>query len=54
MVQDEETGAFYQHRGRDFRVPLVDYLQEDDNVVGAKWGLGAWPGCQSHSILWST
>ncbi|BFG16618.1 hypothetical protein CerSpe_028920 [Prunus speciosa] len=44
VLKDEETGAFYQHRGRDFRVPLVDYLQEDDNVVGAKWGLGAWPG----------
>ncbi|KAH0991466.1 hypothetical protein GBA52_002949 [Prunus armeniaca] len=44
VLKDEETGAWYQHRGRDFRVPLVDYLQEDENVVGAKWGLGAWPG----------
>lgn len=45
MVQDEETGAWYQYRGRDFKVPLVGYLQEDGNVVGAKKGLGIFPGC---------
>lgn len=45
MVQDEETGAWYQHRARDFKVPLVGYLQEDGNVVGAKKGLGIFPGC---------
>lgn len=45
VVQDEETGAWYQYRGRDFKVPLVGYLQEDGNVVGAKKGLGIFPGC---------
>ncbi|XP_031402932.1 alpha-amylase 3, chloroplastic isoform X2 [Punica granatum] len=44
VVKDEETGAWYQHRGRDFKVPLVDYLHDDGNVVGAKRGFGLWPG----------
>lgn len=44
VLKDEETGAWYQHRGRDFRVPLVDYLQRDGNMVGAKRGFGLWPG----------
>ena len=35
VLQDEETGAWYQHRGRDFKVPFVGYPQDDDNVVGA-------------------
>jgi hypothetical protein len=53
-LQDEETGAWYQHRGRDFRVPLVDYLQRDGNMVGAKRGFGLWPGCRNYYILWFT
>ncbi|XP_059648884.1 alpha-amylase 3, chloroplastic isoform X2 [Cornus florida] len=44
VLKDEETGAWYQHRGRDFKVPLVDYLHEDGNIVGAKKGFGIWPG----------
>ena len=51
MLQDEETGACYQHRGRDFKVPLVGYLQEEGNVVGAKKGLGMLPGCSNHYVL---
>ncbi|CAA3022656.1 alpha-amylase 3, chloroplastic [Olea europaea subsp. europaea] len=44
VLKDEETGSWYQHRGRDFKVPLIDYLQDDGNIVGAKKGLGTWPG----------
>ncbi|XP_057777113.1 alpha-amylase 3, chloroplastic isoform X2 [Salvia miltiorrhiza] len=43
VLKDEETGSWYQHRGRDFKVPLVDSLQDDGNVVGAK-SLGVLPG----------
>lgn len=48
VVQEEETGAWYQHRGRDFKVPLVDYLQHDGNVIGTKSTFGLWPGCGNH------
>ncbi|PSR88362.1 Alpha-amylase [Actinidia chinensis var. chinensis] len=44
VLKDEETGAWYQHRGRDFKVALIDYLHEDGNKLGAKRGLGVWPG----------
>lgn len=44
VLKDEETGAWYQHRGRDFKVPLVDYLQRDGNVVGAKRSFDLWTG----------
>ncbi|KAM5552409.1 hypothetical protein ABKV19_026982 [Rosa sericea] len=37
---NQEIGDWHQHRGRDFKVPLLGYLQEDGNVVGAKKGLG--------------
>lgn len=47
-LQDEETGAWYQHRGRDFKVPLVDCLHEDNNIVGGNRGFGIWPG---HGII---
>ncbi|KAK8604393.1 hypothetical protein V6N13_099337 [Hibiscus sabdariffa] len=42
VLKDDETGACYQHRGRDFKVPLVDYLEDDGNTVGAKRGFGVW------------
>ena len=51
VVQDEETGAWYQHRGRDFKVPLVDYLQEGGNIVGRKNGFGKWPACRTHDVF---
>lgn len=35
-TQDEETGASYQHKGRNFKVPLVNYLKEDANLIGSK------------------
>jgi len=55
LVQDEETGAWYQHRGRDFKVPLGDYLQDDSNIVGAKRSFDKWQGCRNYYIvLWFT
>ena len=52
-MKDEETGAWYQHRGRDFKVPLMDYLQEDGNVVGRKKEFGKWPGCTNGYLFLS-
>ncbi|XP_024021365.1 alpha-amylase 3, chloroplastic isoform X3 [Morus notabilis] len=43
VLKDEETGSWYQHRARDFKVPLVDYLQEGGNIVGRRKGFGKWP-----------
>ncbi|XP_010551510.1 PREDICTED: alpha-amylase 3, chloroplastic [Tarenaya hassleriana] len=53
VLKDEETGVWYQHRGRDFKVPLLDYVDDDGNVIGAKRGFGIWPGAlgQLSSIL---
>ncbi|KAL0327196.1 UNVERIFIED_CONTAM: Alpha-amylase 3, chloroplastic [Sesamum angustifolium] len=44
VLKDDESGHWYQHRGRDFKVPLVDHLHNDGNFIGAKTGLGIWPG----------
>ncbi|PIN17014.1 Alpha-amylase [Handroanthus impetiginosus] len=44
VLKDAESGNWYQHRGRDFKVPLIDSLQDDDNVVGTINGLSTWPG----------
>ncbi|XP_073269972.1 alpha-amylase 3, chloroplastic isoform X2 [Primulina huaijiensis] len=44
VLKDEESGYWYQHRGRDFKVPLLDDLQDNGNVVRTKKGLGIWPG----------
>lgn len=44
VLKDEETGSWYQHKGRDFVVPLVEYPHDRDNVVGAKRGFDFWPG----------
>ncbi|GAV87630.1 Alpha-amylase domain-containing protein/Alpha-amyl_C2 domain-containing protein [Cephalotus follicularis] len=44
VLKDEETGTWYQHRGIDFKVPLVDYLQDNGNLVGANKGFSIWPG----------
>ncbi|MCH99063.1 alpha-amylase 3 chloroplastic-like, partial [Trifolium medium] len=41
VLKDEETGAWYQHKGRDFKVPLVNYLKEDANLLGPKTGLSS-------------
>ncbi|PHT33992.1 Alpha-amylase 3, chloroplastic [Capsicum baccatum] len=44
VLKDEETGVWYQHRGRDFKIPLVDCLDDDANTVGVKKGSGIWSG----------
>lgn len=44
VLKDEETGAWYQHRGRDFKVALVDSHHEDSNTIGENKALGTWPG----------
>ncbi|XLS78283.1 hypothetical protein HN51_062508 [Arachis hypogaea] len=44
ILKDEETGAWFQHKGRDFKVPLVSYLKEDANIIGPKKGFSFWPG----------
>ncbi|KAI3978016.1 hypothetical protein MKX01_032393 [Papaver californicum] len=45
VLKDEETGSWFQHRGRDFKVPLQDYIYEDAKTVsGAKKGFTIWPG----------
>ncbi|EEF42189.1 alpha-amylase 3, chloroplastic [Ricinus communis] len=54
VLKDEETGAWYQHKGRDFKVPLVDYLLEGGNVVGAKRGFSIWPGSLLSNMLLKT
>lgn len=51
MIQDEETGAWYQHRGRDFMVPLVDLSDGDGIAVGAKKGFAIWPGFEIYNIV---
>ncbi|KAL6562547.1 hypothetical protein OROGR_003554 [Orobanche gracilis] len=42
VVKDEESGKWYQHKGRDFKVSVIDYLQRDGNAVGVEKGLGIW------------
>lgn len=39
MYQEEETGAWFQHKGRDFRISLKDCIEED-NASGGKQGFG--------------
>jgi alpha-amylase len=51
MVQDEETGSWYQHRGRDFKVPLADYLQGDGNIGGTKRSFDIWKGSRNYYIV---
>ncbi|WOL02990.1 alpha-amylase 3, chloroplastic [Canna indica] len=52
VLKEEETGAWFQHKGRDFRISLTDYPKED-NVVGGRRGFGIWPGAlnQISSLL---
>ncbi|KAI3502457.1 hypothetical protein L1887_30536 [Cichorium endivia] len=44
VLKDEETGSWYQYRGRDFKVPLVNFSYDDGNTVGIKQGFATWPG----------
>ncbi|MQL90766.1 hypothetical protein Taro_023367 [Colocasia esculenta] len=43
VLKEEETGAWYQYRGRDFKIPLLD--QEGHEItVNEKKGFSIWPG----------
>ncbi|XP_024995287.1 alpha-amylase 3, chloroplastic [Cynara cardunculus var. scolymus] len=44
VLKDEETGSWYQYRGRDFKVPLMAFSTDDGNAVGTKQGFAVWPG----------
>ncbi|XP_023743175.1 alpha-amylase 3, chloroplastic isoform X2 [Lactuca sativa] len=44
VLKDAETGSWYQYRGRDFKVPLVDFSYANENAVGTKQGFAIWPG----------
>lgn len=43
VLKEEETGAWFQHRGRDFRISLKDCIEED-NASSGKQGFSMWPG----------
>ncbi|XP_027362029.1 alpha-amylase 3, chloroplastic-like [Abrus precatorius] len=44
VLKDEETGVWYKHKGRDFKVSLVNCVMADTNTIGPKGGLRLWPG----------
>ncbi|KAL6567729.1 Alpha-amylase A type-3 [Orobanche gracilis] len=48
VLKDEESGKWYQHKGRDFKVSVIDYLKHDGNAVGVEKGSGIWPGVLGH------
>nr|XP_010925057.1 alpha-amylase 3, chloroplastic [Elaeis guineensis] len=43
VLKEEETGAWFQHKGRDFRISLKDFIEED-NASNGKQGFGIWLG----------
>ncbi|CAA6671705.1 unnamed protein product [Spirodela intermedia] len=54
VLKDEETGAWYQYRGRDFKIPLL--ICEDEEIISGEKGFSIWPGAfsQISSILLKT
>ncbi|KAF8696223.1 hypothetical protein HU200_037124 [Digitaria exilis] len=47
VLKEEETGAWFQHKGRDFRIPLSGSF--DGGVpLGANQDIGVWPGDLGH------
>ncbi|KAG9451824.1 hypothetical protein H6P81_004728 [Aristolochia fimbriata] len=44
VLKEEETGAWFQHRGRDFKIQLSDCLDDNENTVGGAKGFSVWPG----------
>lgn len=46
VLKDDETGAWFQHKGRDFRIPLKGDLEEYE-VAGGNQGFSIWPGAFS-------
>ncbi|KAK9052138.1 hypothetical protein SSX86_028766 [Deinandra increscens subsp. villosa] len=53
VLKDEESGSWYQYRGRDFKVRLVNFSNDDDNAVGNKQGFAVWPGPFSSMMIQS-
>ncbi|KAJ6718958.1 ALPHA-AMYLASE 3 CHLOROPLASTIC [Salix purpurea] len=53
VLKDEETGVWYQHKGRDFKMPLVDCFLDSGsgNVIGAKGGFSIWPGAMLSNMF---
>lgn len=43
VCQEEETGAWFQHKGRDFRIPL-SASSDGGDPLRAKQDIGIWPG----------
>nr|GLL34246.1 alpha-amylase 3, chloroplastic isoform X2 [Ipomoea trifida] len=52
VLKDEETGAWYQHRGMDFKVPLMDYAHDDSNMEkrASEYGQGRLGSCLTCSL----
>ncbi|TVU35324.1 hypothetical protein EJB05_17209, partial [Eragrostis curvula] len=49
VLKEEETGAWFQHKGRDFRIPLNGSF--DGGVSSeAKHDIGIWPGNLGHVL----
>ncbi|KAL1806351.1 hypothetical protein ACET3Z_029419 [Daucus carota] len=44
VLKDEETGAWYQHKGRDFKISVIDCLPGNRETIGSKKGSKKWPG----------
>ncbi|KAL6840555.1 hypothetical protein ACP4OV_030365 [Aristida adscensionis] len=44
VLKEEDTGAWFQHKGRDFRIPLSGV------PLGAKQDIGIWPGALGHVL----
>ncbi|XP_068634357.1 alpha-amylase 3, chloroplastic-like [Aristolochia californica] len=55
VLKEEETGAWFQHRGRDFKIQLSGCLEENKNTVGGAKGFSIWPGAlgQIYSIMFN-
>lgn len=44
VLKDEETGAWYQHKGRDFKISIIDCLPGNRETIGSKKDSNKWPG----------
>ncbi|XP_008808382.2 alpha-amylase 3, chloroplastic isoform X2 [Phoenix dactylifera] len=52
VLKEEETGAWFQHKGRDFKISLKDFIEEE-NTSSGKQGFDIWIGAfdQISSLL---
>ncbi|KAL0910076.1 hypothetical protein M5K25_021010 [Dendrobium thyrsiflorum] len=44
VLKEEEKGAWFQHKGRDFRVQLVNHLQQGAHIEPKSQSFNIWPG----------